>query len=152
MGSQKSYRLVMSQPVKYSKEIKQIRKVLNDHEYTRTLSPGYHQFLSDMHRKMVSAKKISPKMEKHINQAFDYYKNHNRVDVKVNREKMLSKVTKLKSMLLQCGYTQQYEKERMDFLDSLTDRIYIKGNLTPKQAKWANSMYKQFNKKLKENA
>ena len=41
--------------VKYSKEIKQIRKVLNDHEYTRTLSPGYHQFLSDMHRKMVSA-------------------------------------------------------------------------------------------------
>ena len=62
--------------VKYSKEIKQIRKVLNDHEYTRTLSPGYHQFLSDMHTKMVSANRISPKMEKHINQAFDYYKNH----------------------------------------------------------------------------
>ena len=134
--------------VKYSKEIKQMRKVLNDHEYTRTLSPGYHGFLSEMHRKMVSAKRISPKMEKHINQAFDYYKNHNRADVKANREKMLSKVTKLKSMLLQCGYTQQYEKERMDFLDSLTDRIYIKGNLTPKQAKWANSMYKQFNRKI----
>ena len=148
MGSQKSYRLVMSQPVKYSKEIKQMRKVLNDHEYTRTLSPGYHQFLSDMHRKMVSAKKITQKMEKHINQAFDYYKNHNRPDVKVNRDRMLSKVTKLKAMLLKCGYTQQYERERMDFLDSLTDRIYIKGNLTPKQAKWANSMYKQFNKKL----
>ena len=47
-----------------------------------------------------------------------------------------------------CGYTQQYETLRMDFLDSLTDRIYIKGNLTPKQAKWANSMYKQFNKKI----
>ena len=134
--------------VKYSKEIKEMRKFFNDQDYTRTLSPGYHQFLSDMHRKMVSASKISPKMEKHINQAFDYYKNHNRADVKANREKMLSKVTKLKSMLLQCGYTQQYEKERMDFLDSLTDRIYIKGNLTPKQAKWANSMYKQFNKKI----
>jgi len=134
--------------VKYSKEIKQIRKVLDDNEYTRTLSPGYHQFLSDMHRKMVSANRISPKMEKHINQAFDYYKNHNRADVKANRDKMLSKVTKLKAMLLQCGYTQQYEKERMDFLDSLTDRVYIKGTLTPKQAKWANSMYKQFNKKI----
>ena len=134
--------------VKYSKEIKQMRKVLNDHEYTRTLSPGYHQFLSDMHRKMVSAKKITQKMEKHINQAFDYYKNHNNPEIKANRDRMLSKVTKLKSMLLQCGYTQQYERERMDFLDSLTDRIYIKGNLTPKQAKWANSMYKQFNKKL----
>jgi len=138
--------------VKYSKEIKQIRKVLNDHEYTRTLSPGYHQFLSDMHRKMVSAKKISPKMEKHINQAFDYYKNHNRADVKANRDRMLAKVTKLKHMLLKCGYTQQYERERMDFLDSLTDRIYIKGNLTPKQAKWANSMYKQFNKKILPNS
>ena len=138
----------MSQSVKYSKEIKQMRKVLNDHEYTRTLSPGYHQFLSDMHRKMVSAKKISPKMEKHINQAFDYYKNHNRADVKANRDTMLAKITKLKSMLLQCGYTQQYERERMDFLDSLTDRVYIKGTLTPKQAKWANSMYKQFNKKI----
>tara|TARA_R100001082_G_C4272752_1_gene120461 strand:+ start:192 stop:611 length:420 start_codon:yes stop_codon:yes gene_type:complete len=134
--------------VKYSKEIKQMRKVLNDHEYTRTLSPGYHQFLSDMHRKMVSASKISPKMENHINQAFNYYKNHNKPEVKANREKMLSKVTKLKSMLLQCGYTQQYEQERMDFLDGLTDRIYIKGTLTPKQAKWANSMYKQFNKKI----
>ena len=55
-------------------------------------------------------------------------------------------------MLLQCGYTQQYEKERMDFIDSLTDRIYIKGNLTPKQAKWANSMYKQFNKNLRGKA
>ena len=64
--------------VKYSKEIKQMRKVLNDHEYTRTLSPGYHQFLSDMHRKMVSASRISPKMENHINQAFNYYKNHNK--------------------------------------------------------------------------
>ena len=97
---------------------------------------------------MVSAKKITQKMEKHINQAFDYYKNHNRADVKANRDRMLAKVTKLKHMLLKCGYTQQYERERMDFLDSLTDRIYIRGNLTPKQAKWANSMYKQFNKKL----
>ena len=140
--------MVMSQPVKYSKEIKQMRKVLNDHEYTRTLSPGYHQFLSDMHRKMVSASKITPKMEKHIKQAFDYYNNHNNPEIKANRDRMLAKVTKLKSMLLKCGYTQQYERERMDFLDNLTDRIYVKGNLTPKQAKWANSMYKQFNKKL----
>ena len=138
----------MSQPVKYSKEIKQIRKVLNDHEYTRTLSPGYHQFLSDMHRKMVGATKITLKMEKHINQAFNYYENHNKPEVKANRDRMLSKVTKLKSMLLKCGYAEHYERERMDFLDSLTDRIYIKGNLTPKQAKWANQMYKQFNKKL----
>ena len=86
----------MSQPVKYSKEIKQMRKVLNDHEYTRTLSINYHQFLSDMHRKMVSASKITPKMEKHIKQAFDYYNNHNNPEIKANRDRMLDQSNQVK--------------------------------------------------------
>ena len=138
----------MSQPVKYSKEIKQIRKVLNDHEYTRTLSPGYHQFLSDMHRKMVSATKITLKMEKHINQAFNYYENHNNPEMKTQRESMLAKITKLKYLLTKCGYTKQYEADKMYFLDGLTVRINRVGTITPKQAKYANQMYKQFNKKI----
>ena len=134
--------------VKYSKEIKQMRKVLNDHEYTRTLSPGYHQFLSDMHRKMVSASRITPKMEKHINQAFNYYENHNNPEMKIQRESMLAKITKLKYLLTRCGYTKQYEADKMFFLDGLTDRINRVGTLSPKQAKYANQMYKQFNKKI----
>jgi len=138
--------------LKYSKEIKQLRKVLNDHDYTRTLSPGYHQYLSDMHRKMVSHDNLPPKTEKNINQAFNYYENHNRADVKANRERMLAKITKLKTLLLQCGYSPMYESEKMIFLDSITSRVHIKGNLTPKQAKYANGMYKQFSKKVKENA
>ena len=111
--------------VKYSKEIKQMRKVLNDHEYTRTLSPGYHQFLSDMHRKMVSASRITPKMEKHITQAFNYYKNHTKPEVKAQRESMLAKITKLKYLLTRCGYTKQYEADKMFFLDGLTELFSI---------------------------
>ena len=137
--------------LKYSKEIKQLRKVLNDHDYTRTLSPGYHQFLSDMHTKMVSASRITPKMEKHITQAFNYYENHNNPEMKTQRESMLAKITKLKYLLTRCGYTKQYEADKMFFLDGLTDRINRVGTLTPKQAKYANQMYKQFNKKIMPN-
>ena len=119
-----------------------------DNEYTRTLSSKYHQFLSDMHLKMVSASRITPKMEKHINQAFNYYENHKNPEMKIQRESMLAKITKLKYLLTRCGYTKQYEADKMFFLDGLTDRINRVGTLSPKQAKYANQMYKQFNKKI----
>ena len=138
--------------VKYTKEIKQLRKLLADNEYTRTLSSKYHQFLCDMHLKMVSASRITPKMEKHINQAFNYYENHNNPEMKIQRESMLAKITKLKYLLTRCGYTKQYEADKMFFLDGLTDRINRVGTLTPKQAKYANQMYKQFNKKILPNS
>ena len=134
--------------VKYTKEIKQLRKLLADNEYTRTLSSKYHQFLSDMHLKMVSASRITPKMEKHINQAFNYYENHKNPEMKIQRESMLAKITKLKYLLSQCNYTQQYEADKMFFLDGLTDRINRVGTLSPKQAKYANQMFKQFNKRV----
>jgi len=138
--------------VKYTKEIKQLRKLLADNEYTRTLSSKYHQFLCDMHLKMVSASRITSKMEKHINQAFNYYENHNNPEMKTQRESMLAKITKLKYLLTRCGYTKQYEADKMFFLDGLTDRINRVGTLTPKQAKYANQMYKQFNKKILPNS
>ena len=134
--------------VKYTKEIKQLRKLLADNEYTRTLSSKYHQFLCDMHTKMVSASRITSKMEKHINQAFNYYENHNNPEMKIQRESMLAKITKLKYLLTRCGYTKQYEADKMFFLDGLTDRINRVGTLSPKQAKYANHMYKQFNKRV----
>ena len=134
--------------VKYTKEIKQLRKLLADNEYTRTLSSKYHQFLCDMHTKMVSASRITSKMEKHINQAFNYYENHKNPKMKIQRESMLAKITKLKYLLSQCNYTQQYEADKMFFLDGLTDRINRVGTLSPKQAKYANQMFKQFNKRV----
>ena len=52
----------MSNKERYQKEIKDLRKLLDDNEYTRTLPDGYHQFISEMHRKLVSNFKITPKM------------------------------------------------------------------------------------------
>ena len=133
---------------KYNKELKGLRTLLSDNEYTRTLSSGYHQFLADMHRKLIGNNPVTNKMLEAINVASKYYDNYNKPEVKVQRESMLMKITKLKVMLTQCGYASQYEAEKMEFLDSLTNRAHSRGTLTPKQAKYANQMYKQFNKKI----
>ena len=138
----------MTNKEKYKKEITELRKLLNDNEYTRTLSNGYHGFLSDMHRKLIGNGSITQKMISAIETAIHFHKNYNRPDIKANRDRMLSKITKLKYLLTQCGYTRQYEAEKMEFLDSITSRVHARGNLTPKQAKYANQMYKQFNKKV----
>ena len=132
----------------YNKELKDLRKLLSDNEYTRTLTDGYHSFLADMHRKLIGNNPITDKMLSTIHSAIKYYGNYSKPEVKAQRESMLSKITKLKVMLSQCGYTQQYESEKMEFLDSLTNRAHSRGTLTPKQAKYANQMYKQFNKKI----
>jgi len=138
----------MVNKVKYNKELKDLRKLLDDNEYTRTLSNGYHGFLADMHRKLVGNGNITPKMISAIHTSIKCYGNYNRPDIKAQRESMLSKITKLKYLLSKCGYTRQYEAEKMDFLESLTKRAHSRGTLTPKQAKYANQMYKQFSKRM----
>ena len=132
----------------YNKELKDLRKLLSDNEYTRTLTDGYHSFLADMHRKLIGNNPITDKMLRTIHSAIKYYGNYSKPEVKAQRESMLSKITKLKVMLSLCGYTRQYEAEKMEFLDSLTNRAHSRGTLTPKQAKYANQMYTQFNKKI----
>ena len=132
----------------YNKELKALRKLLSDNEYTRTLTNGYHGFLAEMHRKLIGNNTITDKMLRTIHSAIKYYGNYSKPEVKAQRESMLSKITKLKVMLSQCGYTRQYEAEKMEFLDSLTNRAHSRGNLTPKQAKYANHMYKQFSKRV----
>ena len=138
----------MTNKEKYKKEIKSLRNLLNDNEYTRTLGDGYHQFLSDMHRKLVGNGMITMKMLDSIQKAIATYRTYGNPHNKRNREAMLSKITKLKYLLTKCGYTRQYEYEKMEFLDSITKRVHMKGKLTPKQAEYANALYKQFNKRI----
>jgi len=138
----------MSNKALYQKEIKDLRKLLDDNEYTRTLPDGYHQFISEMHRKLVSNFTITPKMLDAIQTAAATYESYGDPDRKKKRDAMLAKITKLKYLLTKCGYTRQYEYEKMEFLDSITKRVHSKGALTPKQAKYANALYKQFNKRI----
>ena len=125
----------MSNKEKYKKEIRGLRKLLNDFEYTRTLSHGYHGFLAKMHKQLISNKNLTQKMLESVNTALKFYNNYNRADIKVQREKMLAKITKLKQMLHLCGYSDYYIELKMVFLDSLTKRAHSRGTLTPKQAK-----------------
>ena len=138
----------MSNKEKYKKEIRGLRKLLNDFEYTRTLSHGYHGFLAKMHKQLISNKNLTQKMLESVNTALKFYNNYNRTDIKVQREKMLAKITKLKQMLHHCGYSDYYIELKMEFLDSLTKRAHSRGTLTPKQAKYANNLYKQFSKRI----
>ena len=138
----------MSNKEKYKKEIRVLRKLLNDFEYTRTLSHGYHGFLAKMHKQLISNKNLTQKMLESVNTALKFYNNYNRADIKVQREKMLAKITKLKLMLHHCGYSDYYIELKMEFLDSLTKRAHSRGTLTPKQAKYANNLYKQFSKRI----
>ena len=101
---------------KYNKELKGLRAILSDNEYTRTLTDGYHGFLADMHRKLIGNNTVTNKMLETINMASKYYDNYNKPETKAQRESMLVKITKLKVMLSQCGYTRQYEAEKMEFL------------------------------------
>ena len=138
----------MSNKEKYKKEIRGLRKLLNDFEYTRTLSHGYHGFLAKMHKPLNSNNNLTQKMLESVNTALKFYNNYNRADIKVQREKMLAKITKLKQMLHHCGYCYYYIELKMEFLDSLTKRAHSRGTLTPKQAKYANNLYKQFSKRI----
>ena len=138
----------MSNKEKYKKEIRGLRKLLNDFEYTRTLSHGYHGFLAKMHKQLISNKNLTQKMLESVNTALKFYNNYNRADIKVQREKMLAKITKLKQMLHHCGYSDYYIELKMEFLDSLTKRAHSRGTLTPKQAKYANNLYEQFSKRI----
>ena len=78
----------MTNKEKYKKEIKSLRNLLNDNEYTRTLGDGYHQFLSDMHRKLVGSGMITMKMLDSIQKAIRYYAKYNDPIAKVDRDKM----------------------------------------------------------------
>ena len=138
----------MSNKEKYKKEIRGLRKLLNDFEYTRTLSHGYHGFLAKMHKQLISNKNLTQKMLESVNTGLKFYDNYNRADIKVQREKMLAKITKLKQMLHHCGYSDYYIELKMEFLDSLTKRAHSRGTLTPKQAKYANNLYTQFSKRI----
>ena len=132
----------------YNKEIKSLRKLLDDGEYTRVLPSGYHHFLSEMHRKLVGNVRITPKMLSAIEEAIESHGNYNSPEDRIHRDRMLAKITKLKYLLAQCGYTNQYAAENMEFLDSITGRVHAKGKLTPKQAKYANQLFKQFSKRV----
>ena len=46
----------------YKDEIRDLRKLLNDEDYCAGFTKGFHNFLSEMHMKLVSNGRVTPRM------------------------------------------------------------------------------------------
>ena len=138
---------------RYKKEIKDIRKILSDGEFTRTLLPEYHTFLVDIHTKMLTQELCYTELSKVDKALFDYEKQ-SEPEFKERVDKLLSKITKLKAMIMSVpaanspnGFAKKQVDNKMNKLNVITAKIQEHGSITPRDAKYANELFKELEKK-----
>jgi hypothetical protein len=145
--------------VKYGKRIKQLSAIIKDESYIPEGSTnGYHEFIFSMYKALIQGRKITPKMELAITNIVKSYakrlKENN--DPKLRKQKLdyidtaMSKIHMLKRRLYECKYTSSYESNTEYFLKSIEKQVHKRGNLTIKQRKALNKMYKQFTKRIEK--
>ena len=138
---------------RYKKEIKDIRKILSDGEFTRTLLPEYHTFLVDIHTKMLSQDLSSTELAK-VDKAIKNYETQSEPEFKARVDKLLSKITKLKAMVMSVpaanspnGFAKKQVDNKMNKLNVITAKIQEHGSITPRDAKYANELFKELERK-----
>ena len=141
-----SYQL-KSNYTKYKDEIKDLRKLLNDEDYCSGLG-DYHNFLSDMHMKLVSNGRITPMMHSKIVQGINKWKSFYDENEIWKREKLLKKVMKLAANC-EVHYVGQDKNYKLKMIYSIMAQIKSRGFITKKQMVWCNDMYKIIPKRSK---
>ena len=137
---------------RYKKEIKSIRKILSDGEFTRTLIPEYHTFLVDIHTKMLT-QDLSSLEESRIDKAIKNYEIQSEPEFKERVDKLLSKITKLKAMVMSVPspfnfeFSKKQVDNKMSKLNLITAKIQEHGSITSKDAKYANELFKELERK-----
>ena len=137
---------------RYKKEIKDIRKILSDGEFTRTLIPEYHTFLVDIHTKMLT-QDLSSLEESRIDKAIKNYEIQSEPEFKERVDKLLSKITKLKAMVMSVPspfnfeFSKKQVDNKMSKLNLITAKIQEHGSITSKDAKYANELFKELERK-----
>ena len=138
---------------RYKKEIKDIRKILSDGEFTRTLLPEYHTFLVDIHTKMLTQELCYTELSK-VDKALLDYEKQSEPEFKERVDKLLSKITKLKAMIMSVpaanspnGFAKKQVDNKMNKLNVITAKIQEHGSITPRDAKYANELFKELEKK-----
>ena len=137
---------------RYKKEIKSIRKILSDGEFTRTLIPEYHTFLVDIHTKMLT-QELSSLEESRIDKAIKNYEIQSEPEFKERVDKLLSKITKLKAMVMSVPspfnfeFSKKQVDNKMSKLNLITAKIQEHGSITSKDAKYANELFKELERK-----
>ena len=138
---------------RYKKEVKSIRNMLSDGEFTRTLLPEYHTFLVDIHTKMLSQDLSSTELAK-VEKTIKNYETQSEPEFKARVDKLLSKITKLKAMVMSVpaanspnGFAKKQVDNKMNKLNVITAKIQEHGSITPRDAKYANELFKELERK-----
>lgn len=138
---------------RYKKEVKSIRNMLSDGEFTRTLLPEYHTFLVDIHTKMLSQDLSSTELAK-VEKTIKNYETQSEPEFKARVDKLLSKITKLKAMVMSVpaanspnGFAKKQVDNKMNKLNVITAKIQEHGSITPEDAKYANELFKELERK-----
>ncbi len=147
MGKSRTYSLELNKN-KYRREILGLRKVLADSVYVKGLDEGYAHFINEMHMALIGSRRITAKMEVAIHRIIKFHKKKSNVKNSPIAETILLKLSKLRSMIDKCGYTENYIADRKFLVDSFIKQVKAKGGLSKKQFIYANNLYKQFKKKI----
>ena len=137
---------------KYKDEIRDLRKLLNDDDYCEGLTKTFHSFLSDIHMRMVSNGRMSPKQIKAIRDGIDRWKLFYDENEVWKREKLLKKVMKLAELCEVHYFGNLQDKNfKLKVIYSIMEQIKTRWFVTKKQMLWCNETFKTI-KKSKKNA
>ena len=134
-----------------SKRKDQLSHMLSDDIYWIN-DKGFKSVIVDMHNHLKKGRVLTDKQNDVVVKAVKKYakyfflKNDSnyKEEIDVNRQK----VSKIQHMLYQCNYTASYEMSADDFLKSIDGWLKNGNQLTLKQRKALNKMYKRFKKRV----
>ena len=132
----------------YKDEIRDLRKLLNDEDYCTGLTKTFHSFLSDIHMRMVSNGRMSPKQIKAIRDGIEKWKMFYDENEVWKREKLLKKISKL-AQICEVHYFGSDKNFKLKVIYSIMEQIKTRGFITKKQMRWCNDAYKKMPKKAK---
>jgi len=136
----------------YGKRIDQLKHIIKDENYHK------NDFLWSMYDALVNGRKITPKMENSITDIVKSYTKWRKRELDPEYRKKKTdyivegnrKIENILSLLSLCNYDTVYKSRSEYFLQSVRKFLLERGNLTVKQRKSLNSMYKRFEKRVKK--
>ena len=132
----------------YKDEIRDLRKLLNDEDYCAGFTTGFHNFLSEMHMKLVSNGRVTPKMINAIRDGIKKWKLFYDENEVWKREKLLKKISRL-AQICEVHYFDSDKNYKLRVIYSIMEQIKTRGFITKKQMEWCNDVYKVMPKKAK---
>ena len=132
----------------YKDEIRDLRKLLNDEDYCAGFTTGFHNFLSEMHMKLVSNGRVTPKMINAIRDGIKKWKLFYDENEVWKREKLLKKISRL-AQICEVHYFDSDKNYKLRVIYSIMEQIKTRGFITKKQMEWCNAVYKKMPKKAK---